>query len=337
MVHVFGDFELDEPLCQLRRSREVVPVEPQAFKLLVYLLAHRDRVVTREELFDNLWPGQVVGDAALTYCVTKARKAVQDTGAQQHIIKTVHGYGYRFIGQVARSQQAVVSRPEEERQEVPISFHSLALIPRTQPPTPTLVDHESVVITQSIWPSLRSSLQSRQFVMVCCLFVCGWFAALGKMAVQSSILLQPSWPVVVEATSDLAQAEGKLCHWWIVAAKNQAALDALLKGWEYYDRSTPEAAVQARWMFQRAIEFDPTYAAAYASLGWMAWQEWLSWSQNPNSLEQASLYLQKAATLDSSCTQTITWLAEVRLMQKRQAQMMATVEHVIGEASISMR
>ena len=76
MVYVFGELRLNERLYQLGYADETVPVEPHVFKLLVYLITHRDRVVTRNELFDNLWPGQVVGDAALTYCVAKARKAV---------------------------------------------------------------------------------------------------------------------------------------------------------------------------------------------------------------------------------------------------------------------
>jgi len=66
MSYVFGNFELDEQTYQLCQSREIVAIEPQAFKLLAYLIAHRDRAVSREELFDKLWAGQVVGDAALT-------------------------------------------------------------------------------------------------------------------------------------------------------------------------------------------------------------------------------------------------------------------------------
>ena len=72
MSYVFGDFELDEQTYQLCQSGEIVAIEPQAFNLLAYLIAHRDLAVSREELFDKLWPGQVVGDAALTYCVAKA-------------------------------------------------------------------------------------------------------------------------------------------------------------------------------------------------------------------------------------------------------------------------
>jgi DNA-binding response OmpR family regulator len=80
MVYAFGEFTLDDQLYQLRRAGEAVKVEPQVFKLLTYLIVHRDRVVSREELFEQLWPGQVVSEAALTYCMAKARKAVHDDG-----------------------------------------------------------------------------------------------------------------------------------------------------------------------------------------------------------------------------------------------------------------
>ena len=79
-------------------------------------------------------------------------------------------------------------------------------------------------------------------------------------------------------------------------------------------------------MFRRAIDLDNTYAAAYASLGWLAWQDWLSWSQEATSLEQASLYLQKAVVLDSSCPQVLTLLSRVMYAQRRQAQVVNEAE-----------
>ncbi len=322
MSCVFGNFELDEQTYQLYQSGEVVAIEPQAFKLLAYLIAHRDRAVSREELFDKLWPGQVVGDAALTYCVAKARKAVQDTGAQQQIIKTVHGRGYRFVAPIVvtppiSDSRLLVSGPNFEEQET-----------RTQKLETFSREFLAAALEQQMQLAFWSSRQNRQLLMVCCLFVAGWLVAVGSLALRSPILLQPTAPITLASTPDLAQAELRICHWWVVSAKNQAALEALLKGWEYYDRSTPEAMVQARWMLERALELDPAYAAAYASLGWIAWRDWLSWSQNPNSLEQASLYLQKAATLDSSCPRTATLLAEVMATQRRQAQVMTEVQRI---------
>ena len=104
MVYCFADCELDEHLYQLRRTGMLVPVEPKVFDVLVYLLQQRDRIVSKDELLDKLWPGQVVGENALTRCIRAARAAVGDDGTKQEIIETQHGRGYRFIGEVVRSQ-----------------------------------------------------------------------------------------------------------------------------------------------------------------------------------------------------------------------------------------
>lgn len=100
MRYTFGDYELDEQLYQLRRTGELVEIEPKVFDLLVYLIEHHDRVVSKDELLDKLWPDQVVSETALTQCIMAARKAVGDDGARQHTIKTQHGRGYRFVAPV---------------------------------------------------------------------------------------------------------------------------------------------------------------------------------------------------------------------------------------------
>jgi len=326
VVYTFGEFTLDGRLYQLQRSGEVVVVEPQVFKLLAYLIAHRDRVVTRDELFDKLWPEQVIGDAALTYCVAKARKAVRDTGTQQRIIKTVHGHGYRFIAQV--------SAREESDNATPVVIQNTAELPQECiPPPPQTVSFPASISTErnhAVWPFLQISLQSRQLTLVGCLFVFGWIASLWQISMQPPWKLPPLRTAAYHSRPDVAQTEEKLCRWSVFSTQSQAALDVLLQGWTYADRSTPEAKTQARWLFQRAIDLDPTYAAAYASLGWMAWRDWLSWSQEPQSLEQASLYVQKAVALDSSCPHVLTLLGDIMQTQRRRAQVVAEVERTLS-------
>lgn len=158
------------------------------------------------------------------------------------------------------------------------------------------------------------------------LFVCGWITALWQVSERSPWKLAPLQTAAHHSGLDASPAEGKLCPWWGQATRQEAAREALLQGWQYAERSTPEADVEARWRFQCAIDSDPTYAAAYASLGILAWQDWLSWSQDMNRLAQASLYLQKAVALDSSCPQVLTLLSTVLLTQRRQAQAVAEAE-----------
>lgn len=97
MIQAFGEFELDGDLFELRRGGRPVRLEPKAFNVLAYLIAHRDRVVGKQELFEQLWPGEFVTDSALTYCIKAARRALDDDGVNQQVIATVQRRGYRFV------------------------------------------------------------------------------------------------------------------------------------------------------------------------------------------------------------------------------------------------
>ena len=97
MIYQFGDCAVDTKLLEMRRDGEQQPLEPLEFDLLVYLIENRDRVVTRDELLEALWPGRIVTDSALSSRLKEVRSAVGDTGKAQRIIKTAHGRGYRFV------------------------------------------------------------------------------------------------------------------------------------------------------------------------------------------------------------------------------------------------
>ena len=96
----FGDFRLDGGQRKLSKHGEIVAVEPKAFDLLVYLANHRQRAVDKDELQNNLWPGVILTESALTRCVMKARRAVDDNREKQAIIRTVHGHGYQFVAEL---------------------------------------------------------------------------------------------------------------------------------------------------------------------------------------------------------------------------------------------
>ena len=100
MIFRFENCTLDTAKYQLSVEGDVIAIEPLVFDLLVYLIEHRDQVVRRDELLDNLWKGKVVTDAALAARLKDARKAIWDSGKKQRIIKTFHGRGYQFIAEV---------------------------------------------------------------------------------------------------------------------------------------------------------------------------------------------------------------------------------------------
>ncbi|HKO84019.1 MAG TPA: alpha/beta fold hydrolase, partial [Actinomycetota bacterium] len=97
----FGEYELDMARHQLRRGDEPVHVEPRALDLLCHLVEHRDRVVPKTELLDEVWGDRFVSEAALTTALRTARLAVGDTGSLQQVIRTVHRRGYQFVAPAA--------------------------------------------------------------------------------------------------------------------------------------------------------------------------------------------------------------------------------------------
>ncbi len=76
-------------------------LEPQVFNVLVYLLQHRDRVVPKEELLAQLWPGRFVGETILPSQRPTEGRAIGDRGWERRLIQTVHGRGDRFMDPLA--------------------------------------------------------------------------------------------------------------------------------------------------------------------------------------------------------------------------------------------
>lgn len=96
----FEEFHLDTTTFELRRDGEPVPLEPQVFDVLAHLVRHRDRVVSKEELLDEVWGDRFVSESALTSRIKHVRQALGDDGRVQRYVKTVHGRGYRFAAEV---------------------------------------------------------------------------------------------------------------------------------------------------------------------------------------------------------------------------------------------
>lgn len=100
----FDNAEMDVATFDLRVDGQIVPVEPQVFEVLRYLIEHRDRVVPRTELLDNIWGDRFVSDGALASRVAAARAALGDDGRTQRMIRTAHGRGFLFLPHVEVEQ-----------------------------------------------------------------------------------------------------------------------------------------------------------------------------------------------------------------------------------------
>jgi TolB-like protein len=111
----FGDYVLDRERRELSHRAEVVPVGPQVFDLLLHLVSHHDRVVTKDELLQAVWTGRIVSESTISSHINAARKAIGDTGDDQHLLRTVARKGFRFVGEVKAGEHGA-SEPRETRE-----------------------------------------------------------------------------------------------------------------------------------------------------------------------------------------------------------------------------
>jgi TolB-like protein len=116
MIYRFDRFELDMAKGELRDAGQFHPLERRVFALLSYLVEHRERLVSRDELLERVWDGRIVSEASISSCVKAARQAIGDDGKTQRFIRTVHGSGFRFVAAVELDHQppsfVTLSAPE---------------------------------------------------------------------------------------------------------------------------------------------------------------------------------------------------------------------------------
>jgi len=116
-AHEFGEFRFVPQARELWRAGQRVTLPRRTFECLEYLIAHRDRAVHRDELVQAVFGRPDVSDAQLGQVVLRTRRVLDDDGNAQRMIRTVAGYGYRWVadtmprpaGAVSASGAAVVA------------------------------------------------------------------------------------------------------------------------------------------------------------------------------------------------------------------------------------
>jgi predicted ATPase/DNA-binding winged helix-turn-helix (wHTH) protein len=146
MIYAFEGYELDLQRYELRCAGNPVRLEPQVFNVLAYLIQHRARVVTKEELLERLWPGRLVSETTLTSRLASARRAIGDRGREQRFIQTLHGRGYRFTAVV---EERGIERSGAAAQALPPMAHNEGALRKSRP----AAEHPS-------WVSLGADTQA---------------------------------------------------------------------------------------------------------------------------------------------------------------------------------
>jgi DNA-binding winged helix-turn-helix (wHTH) protein len=127
----FGPFQLDTEIPELRRDGEVVRIEPKVFDILAYLVEHRDRIVSKDELIEAVWDGRIVSDAAVTSRMNLVRQAVGDSGQDQATIRTIPKRGFRFVADVEPEEPAGMSAEGAQPSDLVDTEASILVLPFT--------------------------------------------------------------------------------------------------------------------------------------------------------------------------------------------------------------
>ena len=129
MIYRFLDFELDASLKELRQAGEPRAIEPQVYDLLLHLIENRDRVVSHDELIENVWRGRIVADATIASRIRAVRAALGDTGADQTIIQTLPKRGFRFVSTVDDPQEGTPEASAENGPAAKTAKPSIIVLP----------------------------------------------------------------------------------------------------------------------------------------------------------------------------------------------------------------
>jgi DNA-binding winged helix-turn-helix (wHTH) protein len=139
LLYSFEDFSLDPSRRELRRAGSLIALQPQVFDLLEYLICHRERVVSKDDLLAAVWNGRIVSESTLSTRINAARRALADSGEEQRLLRTAHGKGIRFVG-VLRE----INNPVEIRRSDDLSEEATGRVSRR--PDPILAERRQLTV-----------------------------------------------------------------------------------------------------------------------------------------------------------------------------------------------
>ena len=97
---LFGEFCFDTDRREVWKPEAPVHLTAKALQLLGLLISHRPKVLSKEEIYQELWPDTFVEESNLSVLISEVRAALGDDPRKPRFIKTAHGFGYGFIADV---------------------------------------------------------------------------------------------------------------------------------------------------------------------------------------------------------------------------------------------
>ena len=123
MLYRWAGFELDIAARRLVGPDGERHLEPQAFDVLRLLIEKHDRVVPKSEILDSVWGDQFVSESAITTRIKEVRRALDDDGRSQTHLRTVHGRGYQFVGNLDSNKPMAPPGTTTQRTPRPQNLH----------------------------------------------------------------------------------------------------------------------------------------------------------------------------------------------------------------------
>ena len=115
VIYRFDSFVLDAERRELWKGTNTIAIEPQVFDLMILLIENNGRVVSKDEIIEEIWDGRIVSDATLSSRINAARRAVDDNGKDQLIIRTIVRRGFRFVADVIVDENRNSEADESDR------------------------------------------------------------------------------------------------------------------------------------------------------------------------------------------------------------------------------
>lgn len=271
MLYLFDDFVLDLRRRELRRGATSIAIEPQVFDLLEYVIRHRERVVSRDELMGSIWGGRIVSESALNTRLSAVRSAISDSGTEQRLIRTLPRKGVRFVGEVREEQGAPGEEPASTPESGALQLIEAAEANGSIPTGQAINGHSQVTPTPLLVP-----IEPRRFAPA---RVTGVLVAAALLCLAAL-----TWGYVARST----QAERSRAN-----VETAVKLTHLAEQINMTSRSNYEAA---RGLGQWAVDLDPHNAAALTRLTFAIVTGVLNhWSKDVGAdLQAANLALEEA-------------------------------------------